>query len=111
MKTGTMDWPGARLLLSPNPLRRKDWNQRWPGSRNIRSRAANDLLVVEDNPAEQLSIRELLGHDDIDVSIAATGAKRLRSLANKPSIASSSICACRICRASKFWSVCATRRS
>ena len=31
------------------------------------------LLVVEDNPAEQLSIRELLGYDDIDVSIAATG--------------------------------------
>ena len=26
------------------------------------------LLVVEDNPAEQLSIRELLGHDDIDVA-------------------------------------------
>ena len=25
------------------------------------------LLVVEDNPAEQLSIRELLGYDDIDV--------------------------------------------
>ncbi len=31
------------------------------------------LLVVEDNPAEQLSIRELLGHDDIDVSVADTG--------------------------------------
>ncbi len=26
------------------------------------------LLVVEDNPAEQLSIRELLGYDDIDVA-------------------------------------------
>ena len=25
------------------------------------------LLVVEDNPAEQMSIQELLGHDDIDV--------------------------------------------
>ena len=25
------------------------------------------LLIVEDNPAEQMSIRELLGHDDIDV--------------------------------------------
>jgi CheY-like chemotaxis protein len=31
------------------------------------------LLVVEDNPAEQLSIRELLGHDDIDVTIADSG--------------------------------------
>jgi HAMP domain-containing protein/CheY-like chemotaxis protein/signal transduction histidine kinase len=35
------------------------------------------LLIVEDNPAEQLSIRELLGHDDIDVSIAATGSEAL----------------------------------
>ncbi|MFY9743353.1 MAG: response regulator, partial [Candidatus Sulfotelmatobacter sp.] len=31
------------------------------------------LLVVEDNPAEQLSIRELLGFDDIDVTVVATG--------------------------------------
>ena len=35
------------------------------------------LLVVEDNPAEQLSIRELLGYHDIDVSVAATGADAL----------------------------------
>ena len=38
------------------------------------------LLVVEDNPAEQLSIRELLGYDDIDVSIAATGAEALDAI-------------------------------
>src|SRR4030095_16974617 len=31
------------------------------------------LLVVEDNPAEQLTIRELLGHDDIDLEIASSG--------------------------------------
>ncbi len=35
------------------------------------------LLIVEDNPAEQLSIRELLGYDDIDVRMAATGAEAL----------------------------------
>jgi HAMP domain-containing protein/CheY-like chemotaxis protein/signal transduction histidine kinase len=35
------------------------------------------LLVVEDNPAEQLSIRELLGYDDIDVVAAATGNEAL----------------------------------
>jgi HAMP domain-containing protein/CheY-like chemotaxis protein/signal transduction histidine kinase len=32
------------------------------------------LLVVEDNPAEQLSIKELLGYDDIDVTTVSTGA-------------------------------------
>src|SRR6185437_4551073 len=35
------------------------------------------LLVVEDNPAEQLSIRELLGYEDIDVQVAATGSEAL----------------------------------
>jgi HAMP domain-containing protein/CheY-like chemotaxis protein/signal transduction histidine kinase len=36
------------------------------------------LLVVEDNPAEQLSIKELLGYDDIDVTVAATGAEAIQ---------------------------------
>jgi HAMP domain-containing protein/CheY-like chemotaxis protein/signal transduction histidine kinase len=31
------------------------------------------LLVVEDNPAEQLSIRELLGSTDIEVNVVASG--------------------------------------
>jgi len=35
------------------------------------------LLIIEDNPAEQLSIRELLGYDDIDVIVASTGAEAL----------------------------------
>jgi CheY-like chemotaxis protein len=35
------------------------------------------LLVVEDNPAEQLTIRELLGHDDIDLEIASSGSDAL----------------------------------
>jgi HAMP domain-containing protein/CheY-like chemotaxis protein/signal transduction histidine kinase len=38
------------------------------------------LLIVEDNPAEQLSIRELLGHDDIDVSVVSTGQEALGSI-------------------------------
>ncbi len=38
------------------------------------------LLVVEDNPAEQMSIKELLGYDDIDVSVATTGAEALAAV-------------------------------
>jgi CheY-like chemotaxis protein len=38
------------------------------------------LLVVEDNPAEQYSIRELLDHDDIDISISATGTEALATM-------------------------------
>ncbi|MFZ0142920.1 MAG: HAMP domain-containing protein [Candidatus Sulfotelmatobacter sp.] len=36
------------------------------------------LLVVEDNPAEQLSIKELLGYEDIDVTVVATGAQAVQ---------------------------------
>jgi HAMP domain-containing protein/CheY-like chemotaxis protein/signal transduction histidine kinase len=41
------------------------------------------LLVVEDDPGEQLSITELLGYDDIDVQVAATGAEALESVTNQ----------------------------
>jgi CheY-like chemotaxis protein len=40
------------------------------------------LLVVEDNPAEQMSIAELLGHDDIDLVTVGTGAEALEALRN-----------------------------
>jgi HAMP domain-containing protein/CheY-like chemotaxis protein/signal transduction histidine kinase len=38
------------------------------------------LLVVEDNAAEQMSIRELLGHDDIEIVNAETGGEALATL-------------------------------
>ena len=38
------------------------------------------LLVVEDNPAEQLSIRELLWHDDIDIDVVDSGTAALERL-------------------------------
>ncbi len=42
------------------------------------------LLIVEDNQAEQMSIRELLGHDDIEIVNAATGAEALKALQENP---------------------------
>jgi HAMP domain-containing protein/CheY-like chemotaxis protein/signal transduction histidine kinase len=42
------------------------------------------LLVVEDSEAEQLSIRELLGHDDIDIVAVGTGAAALERLDETP---------------------------
>ena len=38
------------------------------------------LLVIEDNPAEQLGISELLGHDDIDVVAVGTGGEAIETL-------------------------------
>jgi len=48
--------------------------------RDYTSPRRRKLLVVEDNSAEQLSIRELLGHDDIDVSVIPTGTEALQKL-------------------------------
>jgi CheY-like chemotaxis protein/signal transduction histidine kinase/HAMP domain-containing protein len=42
------------------------------------------LLIVEDNAAEQLSIRELLYHDDIEIVAADTGAGALTLLREAP---------------------------
>jgi CheY-like chemotaxis protein len=42
------------------------------------------LLVVEDNPAERLSITELLGHDDIDIVTVETGRKAIETLREMP---------------------------
>jgi len=41
------------------------------------------LLVVEDNPAEQLSINALLGYDDIDVTVVATGREAIAAVADE----------------------------
>jgi CheY-like chemotaxis protein len=44
------------------------------------------LLVVEDNEVEQMSIRELLGHDDIEIVTASTGADALTILRDQPCV-------------------------
>jgi HAMP domain-containing protein/CheY-like chemotaxis protein len=42
------------------------------------------LLVVEDNPDEQFSIRELLGDKDIDIDVATTGRDALAAIHQDP---------------------------
>ncbi len=42
------------------------------------------LLIVEDNATEQMSIRELLGHDDIEIVNAGTGSEALSTLQDNP---------------------------
>ena len=41
------------------------------------------LLIVEDNPAEQMSVRELLGYNDIDVTVVSTGADALNAVSEQ----------------------------
>jgi CheY-like chemotaxis protein len=38
------------------------------------------LLVIEDNPAEQMSIAELLGHDDVEITTVGSGTEALEQL-------------------------------
>ncbi|HEX9070358.1 MAG TPA: HAMP domain-containing protein, partial [Pseudolabrys sp.] len=42
------------------------------------------LLVVEDNPTEQISISELLGYDDVEIETAGTGRDALNALRRQP---------------------------
>ncbi|MGB6351594.1 MAG: response regulator, partial [Pseudolabrys sp.] len=42
------------------------------------------LLVVEDNLAEQMSISELLGYDDVEIETASTGRAALDALRRQP---------------------------
>jgi CheY-like chemotaxis protein len=42
------------------------------------------LMVVEDNPAEQLGVTELLSHDDVEIVTASTGTDALRRLKSEP---------------------------
>jgi signal transduction histidine kinase/CheY-like chemotaxis protein len=59
------------------------------------------LLVVEDNQVEQMSIRELLGHDDIEIVNAETGGEASAGCARSPAIALCSISGCRTCPVSR----------
>jgi HAMP domain-containing protein/CheY-like chemotaxis protein/signal transduction histidine kinase len=38
------------------------------------------LLIVEDDPGEQFSIRELIAHDDVEIEAASTGEEALKTL-------------------------------
>jgi len=46
--------------------------------RDFAGRDRKRLLLVEDNPAEQLSVRELLGYEDIDIEVASSGGEALK---------------------------------
>jgi CheY-like chemotaxis protein len=42
------------------------------------------LLIVEDNAAEQLGIRELLGSDDVDIEVVDSGEAAIQALLTEP---------------------------
>ncbi|HLY52421.1 MAG TPA: response regulator, partial [Steroidobacteraceae bacterium] len=48
--------------------------------KSFTARRQRRLLVIEDDPAEQLSVKELLGHADVEIVPVATGAAALEAL-------------------------------
>ena len=51
---------------------------------NYAQSTRRQLLIVEDNDIERQSVVELLGHVDVDITIAGSGAEALEALQTKP---------------------------
>jgi HAMP domain-containing protein/signal transduction histidine kinase/DNA-binding response OmpR family regulator len=51
--------------------------------RSFASQRVKQLLVVEDNDAERLGVVELISHDDVEITTAATGAEALAALRSR----------------------------
>jgi HAMP domain-containing protein/signal transduction histidine kinase/DNA-binding response OmpR family regulator len=50
---------------------------------NFASQSVKQLLVVEDDSTERVSIQELLGHRDVEISAVGTGAEAMAALRNR----------------------------
>jgi CheY-like chemotaxis protein len=70
---------GAYSFLT-KPSSTQDLEQAFGKIREYLDRPRKRLLIVEDNSAERMSIRELLGHDDIEINAVGTGAECLEAL-------------------------------
>ncbi|HMI50939.1 MAG TPA: HAMP domain-containing protein [Candidatus Saccharimonadales bacterium] len=70
---------GAFSFLT-KPTTREGLEEAFSRIRKYASPRRKRLLVVEDNPAEQFTIHELLNHDDIVVSMVSTGSEALTAI-------------------------------
>jgi CheY-like chemotaxis protein/HAMP domain-containing protein len=74
---------GAYSFLA-KPANAEDLKNTIARIKSFINRRQKRLLVVEDNDVERMSIRELLGDDDIDIATAETGADCLDLLRSEP---------------------------
>ena len=74
---------GAFTCLS-KPLTTDGLKDAFDRLKNFAEPRVRELLVVEDDARDQMSVVELLGHDDIKISTADTGAKALHMLRSRP---------------------------
>jgi CheY-like chemotaxis protein len=74
---------GAFSFLT-KPANAHDLENELARIRNYAGRERKRLLIVEDNAAELLGIRTLLGHDDIEVKSVGTGKECLEAIRAEP---------------------------
>ena len=101
--------PGRAAPSPSSPSRppRRAWKRRSTASRTTPRRAASACWWSRTMPTEQLSISELLGHDDIEIVDGRHRRRGARRAARASrSIAWCSTCACPTCPASRCWSRC-----
>jgi HAMP domain-containing protein/signal transduction histidine kinase/DNA-binding response OmpR family regulator len=70
---------GAFAFIT-KPTSREDLDLALTRIKEYSGRKIKRLLVVEDNPAEQLSTKELLGHVDLQIEVADSGGAALAAL-------------------------------
>jgi CheY-like chemotaxis protein len=74
---------GAFAFLS-KPTNAEELEGAFARIKSYAKRRRKRLLVVEDNVVEQMSVRELLDHDDVEILSASTGAECLEILRAQP---------------------------
>ena len=74
---------GAFSFLT-KPANAQDLENELARIRNFANRRQRRLLIVEDNAAELMSVRELLGHDDVEICTASTGKECLDAIRAEP---------------------------
>ena len=95
MKTGITALSRGAFAFVTKPSSTEDLDAALTRIRDYSQPRRKRLLVVEDNPAEQFSMRELLWHDDIDIDVVDSGTSALEALSDrKLTTALCSICAC-----------------
>jgi HAMP domain-containing protein/CheY-like chemotaxis protein/signal transduction histidine kinase len=70
---------GAFRFVS-KPTSNEALNEAMTAIANFSTPRKRRLLVVEDNPAEQMSIVALIGHDDIEIEVVETGKAALEAI-------------------------------
>ncbi len=78
--SANMGWNGGAFAFLTKTGTTEELEAALDRLRNFTAAKVRRLLVIEDDPAEQMSVTELLGHTDIEIVTATTGSEALRTM-------------------------------